>query len=85
MNGFKPRKLTPDQAREICARAWLGESQTQIARDFNIRAGMVSQIKLGYNYPGYTIDVRKVYQNDDELSERETEITFKSLENLISY
>jgi len=85
MSRFNKPKLTPNQAREICIRAWLDESQRTIAQEFKTTPGMVSQIKLGYNYPGHTVDIRRMYQSDNELSEREAEQTYKMLESSIIF
>lgn len=47
-------KLTNEQAREVYRRAWTGEDQSRIAKDFGIGRITVSHIKVGRAYKSAT-------------------------------
>lgn len=58
------RVLNYEQAREVCSRAWRGETQRDIAQEYGISDSLVSRIKYGKAYSGVTVNIRKDYQSD---------------------
>jgi DNA-binding CsgD family transcriptional regulator len=64
----RPRssKLSLEQARDICLRAWQGDPPSEIAEDHDVSPATVSSIKHGRVWGLWTEDIRTRYKDSEE-------------------
>lgn len=55
-------KFTDDEALDVWLRHWSGQSGDEIAYDYRINAGRVSNVLNGDTHPGSEEAARKIWQ-----------------------